>query len=42
MAEVASWQVAYIGIGSDTEKFVGLLDGWIDFSVTTLKELNSH
>ncbi|WP_259740095.1 Dabb family protein [Pseudomonas brassicacearum] len=30
--KIASGQV--LGIGSDTTKFVGLLDGWADFGVT--------
>lgn len=39
---IASWQVVDVDIGSDTTKFVGLLDGWADFGVTTLEELKAY
>ncbi len=40
--KIASWQVVDIDIGSDTTKFVGLLDGWADFSATKLEELKIY
>jgi hypothetical protein len=38
----SSWQVVAIDSGSDTTKFVGLLDGWADFGVTKLEELKVY
>lgn len=40
--KIASWQVVDVDIGSDTTKFVGLLDGWADFGVTTLEKLKVY
>ncbi|RON08578.1 stress responsive protein [Pseudomonas brassicacearum] len=40
--KIASWQVVDIDIGSDTTKFVGLLNGWADFGVTTLEKLKTY
>lgn len=40
--KIASWQVVDVDIGSDTTKFVGLLDSWADFGVTTLEKLKVY
>ncbi|MGE8096656.1 Dabb family protein [Pseudomonas fluorescens] len=40
--KIASWQVVDVDVGSDTTKFVGLLDGWADFGVTKLEELKVY
>lgn len=38
---IASWQIVDLDIGSDTTKFFGLLNGWSDFSLTSLEELKA-